>query len=330
MKYLNLTKQIAGSMAVAAVLLFSSCKKTESTQPAGDKGTTIIRMLSGGTPATVKLWSIDFVPTPATLLAVDIRRDVPNEAMLNTEMTVVVKDDQAAVTALDPSLLQLPAAFYTYSATGGVTKVGGAGGTFTFTFKPGEFAKTIYVTIPDATVLSTSDTYGLAFTITSVSGGDAKMSASKSIIYKIGAKNKYDGEYDMKGKHNRSPYNFPYDQIMDMVTTGAAEVVFYWPDAGANGHPIGTGPDIVNDVSWYGTGIGPAITFNPATNEVNGIRNVGSATSLFVAYPPASPGVGRFEPASKTMYVYWYYTTGAGQDFSNRGWSDTLTYLGPR
>jgi hypothetical protein len=328
MKYLNLTKQIAGSMVIAAVM-FSSCKKTEATQPVGDKGTTIVRLLGGEDPA-VKLWSIDFVPVPATILAVDIRRDVPNEAMLNTQMTVVVKDDQAAVTALDPSLLQMPAAFYTYSATDGVTKVGGAGGTFTFTFKPGEFAKTIYVTIPDATVLSTSDTYGLGFTITSVSGGDAKISASKSIIYKIGAKNKYDGVYRMVGKHNRSPYNFPYDQEMDLITSGAAEVRFYWPAWPAFGHPIGTGPDIVNDVSMYG-GMEPAFTFNPATNEVASVRNTASSTAtLWVAFPPASPGVGRFEPASKTMYVYWYYTTGAGQDFSNRGWSDTLTYLGSR
>lgn len=182
MKYLNITKQFA-SLALVA-LAFTSCDKVKVTDPVGDQGQTLVKILGGGSPAAIKSNPLDFVPTPATFVGADLRRDLPNNAELNKTMNIVVKDDTAAVRAANPAYVILPASFYTLN----VPKTGGSGGTFNVTFKPGEFARQIIVTVPDATLLDPSTKYALAFTITSADGGGV-ITNSKSIIVEIGAKN---------------------------------------------------------------------------------------------------------------------------------------------
>ena len=323
MKYTKLSKQL-GALCVA-VLVFSACDKVKTTAPLGDAGNTFVTILQGGTPTTIIKDPIDFVNKPVTLKkgVIDIRRELASNADLNKTMTIVIKDDTAAVRAANPAYVNFPASFYTLTTSDNVAKVGGMGGTWTFTMKPGEFAKQIYINIPNATVLNPSALYALAFTITTVDAG-GKIATAKSILVEIGAKNAYDGAYTLKGRHNRTPYDFPYLTTMHMVTTGASSVIFYWPDVSGPGHPIGTGPDPVADISWYGSAIAPEVTFDPATNYVTNVRNTGGATPIDI-YAGAGSGQGRFEPATKTMYVYWRYNAN-----DLRGFMDTLTYIGSR
>jgi hypothetical protein len=251
-----------------------------------------------------------------------LRRYVPNAAEMNRTMNVTIKDDTAALRAYNPDLVYLPASFYTVDPA--TPKVGGDGGTFNITMNPGELAKPIRITIPDATVMDVSTKYGLAFTITSADA-DGVISWARTIVVEIGAKNKYDGRYMLKGIHHRPPYNaFPFETEMDMITTGASSVRFFFNAAGDYGHPIGT----ATGLSWYGPAISPEITFNPATDLGTQVINKGSATQMFMHVSPTL--VTRYDENTKTIYAYFYYITGAGQDFSNRGWSDTLTYIGPR
>lgn len=315
MNYLNFTKAFA-SLAIVSVL-FTSCDKKEQIDPIGDRGQTIVKILNGGTPGE-KSFAIDFVPTPTTIVAADIRRDVPNNAELMKPMTVTIQDDTAAVTAA--GFAHLDPAWYTISGNG-VTKVGGQGGTYTVTFAPGEFAKQINIIITDATVLNPSLTYGLGFRI--LSSTEGKVTVNNTLVIVIGAKNKYDGVYQMKGVHNRVPYNFPYDTEMHMITTGASSVIFYWPDAGSIGHPIGVGPN--NDLSWYGPAIAPHIVFNAANDLVADVfNNAGLATPISI-YTGAGSGQGRYDAATKTIYVYWRYNAN-----DLRAFMDTLVYTGPR
>ena len=160
MKYLNLTK-IFATVAIGS-LIFTACDKAKVATPLGDQGQTLVKLLGGGTPAEIAKRPIDFVSTPTTLIAVEVRRDVVSEADLNKTMIVTVKDDTAAVTAA--GYLQLPTTWFTSAINGGV-KAGGQGGIWTITFQPGEFSKTVYVTIPNATLLNPSALYGLGFTV---------------------------------------------------------------------------------------------------------------------------------------------------------------------
>jgi Domain of unknown function (DUF1735) len=159
------------------VVAFTSCIKQEVT-PLGDEGKTFVKILGGGSPANESNNFIDFIPTPQTILAVDIRRDAANNADLNKTVTVVVKDDTAAVRAASSSYINFPTAWYTLKTD--AVKSGGVGGNYTMTFKPGEFAKQIYLVIPDATVLNPSNTYAMGFTVTTVDNG-----ASISVVMMV-------------------------------------------------------------------------------------------------------------------------------------------------
>ncbi|HEX2684709.1 MAG TPA: hypothetical protein VHL77_12280, partial [Ferruginibacter sp.] len=191
MKYLNLTKNIA--LIAIVSLVFVACKKAKVATPMGDAGQTLVKLLGGGTPSAIASKPIDFLPTPTQIVAVEVRRDVPNNTELNKVMTVTVKDDTAAVRAANASYIQMPTAWYTVQ---GATKTGGQGGVYTVTFQPGEFSKTIYVTIPNATLFNPSAKYALGFTVLSADQG-AVLSTQKSVVVEIGAKNAYDGIYSV-------------------------------------------------------------------------------------------------------------------------------------
>ncbi len=294
-----MNKKLSIYCIIFIALAFASCIKKEVT-PLKNEGSTFVKILGGGTPASLKKNPIDFVNTPQQILVCDLRRDVPNNNALRATTTVVVKDDTAAVRAANPAYINLPTAWYTIQAE--VQKVGGMGGTFTFQFKDGEFAKPIYITIQNATLLNPSALYGLGFTITSVSA-DGKISESKSIVIEIGAKNAWDGIYAVTGPmidlanpaliqwNNAgasSPVNDPFVTAhggaweAQLITTGATEcIVFDNTIWGTIGHPILS----AGGHSGYGS-MGIIINFDPATNTVAWVRNFygdptrGGATSL--------------------------------------------------
>jgi len=168
-----------------------------------------------------------------------------------------------------------------------------------------------------------STTYGLGFKIGSVDKPGYIISENfGTYVTTIGAKNKYDGEYSLDGYHNRPTFTFPYADVpMNMVTTGASSVAFFWIDADDFGHPIGVGP---GQISWYGNTIAPEITFDPVSNNVASVKNNGGATVITLFTGPGS-FPSRFDPATKTIYVCWNYNNNP-----LRAFFDTLTYVKPR
>jgi hypothetical protein len=318
MKMIKHTKSIAVFAMLAG--LITSCEKVPTPTPLGNAGQTVVKLIDGGQPG-IRKYAIDFVSTPTMLTMADLRRDVSSNAELNRTMNVTIIDDTAALRAYSnansANLVYLPAAFYTIKPA--TPKTGGTGGRFNIVMNPGEFAKPIDIVIPNATVLNPSTKYGLAFTITAADANGV-ISFNRTVVVEIGAKNIYDGSYNLRGYHNRPGFQFIYDQTMHMITTGANSVIFYWPLAGSIGHPIQT----PTGVSWYGPAIAPHVVFDPSTNLVTNVFNNAGGTPIDV-YTGAGSGQGRFIPSTKAMFVYWRYNMN-----NDRAFMDTLTYIGPR
>jgi hypothetical protein len=132
--------------------------------------------------------------------------------------------------------------------------------------------------------------------------------------------------YLLTGAHNRVPYNFPYKTVVYMMTAGANSVIYYWPDAGSYGHPIGLGPDPENDLSWYGPSISPVVEFDPNTDEVARVFNNPPNATVITKFTLAGvANSNRYDAATKKMYISWNYN---GNPM--RAFVDTLTFIKPR
>lgn len=284
-----------------------------------------MKILGGGPTATETNNFIDFVSTSQKILAVDFRRDAANNADLNKTVTITIKDDTAAVRAADPSYVNFPAAWYTLETD--AVKTGGLGGTYTLTFKPGEFAKQIYLVIPNATVMSPSSTYAMGFTITSVDNG-ASISSLKSTVVTIGAKNAYDGVYEdeFRNYHPTSNPGYTGDVVeVHMITTGSNTCKIYFPDFAGFYNPAVLG----GNLTAFGAQE-PAYTVDPVTNKVT-VQNAFVGAVTF--YTMAAGFNSYYDPSARTYYVKFGYNYDAGGVFNagtSREWIQTLKYLRPR
>jgi len=186
------------------------------------------------------------------------------------------------------------------------------------------------ISISNTTGLNPNIQYAIGVTISSVDGGYKIADNLKNLFIVFNVKNKYDGRYNLKGIHNRSPYLFNFNTTVEMWTTGPASVAMYWPAGGDFGQPIGTAPGVV---SWYGNAVSPNFIFDPSTNIVTGITvQVGAAVTLGLVTNDLvadihtnGPTPNYYDPATKKIYVTFQYN---GNDL--RRFYDTLTYTGPR
>ena len=292
MKYFKFVK--AFTYIGLAILLLNACKKTEpgNTNPMGDAGQTLVKIIGGGTPSVVVKKPIDFLPVPITFTLIDLRRDLANSTDLAKTMTITVKDDIAAVAAENPAYLRMPASWYSITTSTSTVQPATVGGNYVFTMNSGEFAKYVNITIPDATVLDPSSLYAFGFTITTADA-DGVISTQKSVIVEIGAKNAYDGIYAVTGpmadavnsaliqwhgEANPTSFSNAHGGAwgLHLITTGANSCVGYEDDLYGNYyHPIYTG----TGTSTYGA-FGLNVFFNPATGAVSQIRNRWGETDL--------------------------------------------------
>ena len=199
-----------------------------------------------------------------------------------------------------------------------------SGNKFTVNFAPNEFAKNIEISL-DGSKWDLSKKFAIGYKVTEAPGAKIS-SAQKQIVTLISLKNKYDGVYLLTGAHNRVPYNFPYKTVVYMMTAGANSVIYYWPDAGSYGHPIGVGPDPENDLSWYGPAISPVVEFDPNTDEVARVFNNPPNATVITKFTLAGvANSNRYDAATKKMYISWNYN---GNPL--RAFVDTLTFIKPR
>jgi hypothetical protein len=240
----------------------------------------------------------------------------------SSDVHIKLAFDDALVTAA--GLTPLPAGSYSVN-------------TLDITIPAGKsFYDQLKVTVNNTNTLDPNISYGIGFKIVSVDGGYVIANNSKSVVLGFAIKNKYDGIYTLRGHHNRTPYTFPYETEIHMITKGPNEVYFFWPDVNSVGHPIGISP---TSMSWYGAAIAPSIVFNQTTDLATDIYNYtpGTVISMQTTNPVGGDNnvalgetlVSRFvqgaTPAQRRIYAYWRYNNN-----DLRAFFDTLSYVGPR
>ena len=323
MNYINLAKKALFFAFVA--IGFSACEKVKQVEPVGDKGQTIVKLVNGDVTSNPghSILGIDFVNRTQTVTAADIRRDISNNAELNRPMTVVLKDDTAALrrynTIHSTNILSMPTSWYTLNSQ----PAGGVGGTYTLTLAPGEFGKEITVTVPNATLFNPSATYGFAFTITSVTA-DGAISAARTVVFELGAKNAYDGIYQVvSGLVTRytAPGVVESPSTLNGSLAGNPDVYLTTVGASTLAIPSGSG-GFQWAVSAGAVGGIAGITLNvdPVTNLTT-IMTTGNATLTNWAGK-----VNKYDPATKTLYLAFRWNPTA----NTREYEVVLKYKGPR
>jgi hypothetical protein len=319
MKFLQLAKSLT-ALSVGA-LIFSSCDKVEQAAPLNGAGQTIVKFME----VDHRLINIELVSTAQVLNMVDIRRDIPNESELNKTMKVIVKDDPGAVSnynaANGTALVPIPAAQYLVDA--GNPRIGTD---YTVTMNPGDFAKWLKFSIPNALALDLNKTYAFGFSISSADAGGKVSNNAKTIVVEIGVKNQWDGVYQLKGKFNLHPTYAPFpgyttDKI-ELHTAGASTLNQFCTIWGEYCQPFPV--DAAGTLNRFG-GLAPQYVLNPATNAVTVPLAGGPGNTTGMV---AAPGfTNSYDPVTKTFYIAHGYLNAAG---ALRYWADTLKFIRPR
>ncbi|MBC8051556.1 MAG: DUF1735 domain-containing protein [Sphingobacteriaceae bacterium] len=161
---------------------------------------------------------------------------------------------------------------YTLSSTTATIKKGENTAKVTVTVKPNQF--------------DFAFRYGLPIRISTASLGTISSNFG-SVIYSVGAKNEYDGEYEATGVFTH-PVLGPRDihEDKEVSTTGQYSVVTVAGDIGA---PVG-------------------LVVNPTTNDVT-FTGALSPTQPFIPIPGER---SYYDPATKTFHLNYRYTGGGG------------------
>lgn len=292
-----------------SVFLLAGCLKDKGFDN-GEYGTVVKEVKAVAfpqAPTSPVTAAITGTPNPVTVPGPFITVEASGPASADIQLQLAFDDGLVTAEGLTP----LPAGSYTLS-------------TMTPVIPKDSFnVKNLTLTVTNSDQLDPNIKYGVGIKITSSSSGYQIARNMSEMVIAFSIKNKYDGVYTLRGYHNRTPYTFPYEVEMHMVTNGPDEVYFYWPDVRSTGHPIGVSP---TSVSWYGPVVSPSIVFNTTTNQVTEIYNLDPTLTIsMLTDPNYGAGVSRYDEATKTIYAYFMYSNNP-----LRGFLDTLTYVGPR
>jgi len=232
------------------------------------------------------------------------------DGVASSDVTVTLTINNTLVT--DAGLTPLPAGSYTVN-------------TLTVVIPAGQkLADVIKITIPNTTTLNPTQTYGVGFTISSVTGGYTIASNQKNVVIGFTIKNRFDGVWNLRGFHNRPTLDGFYNQTVHLITSGPNSVYMYWPVVGLAAHPIATSS---GGLTYYGT-FTSNFTFDATTNALLSWDWTPYPTTLPTAVGPATDS--RYVPASggnpARIYAQFFYNNNPGA----RRFTDTLTYIGPR
>lgn len=329
MKYVSLSKSLA--FLAAGLLLFSSCEKVDKVDPIGDAGQTIVKLIDVSGEGKVGI-NFNIVSTPQTLGLVDLRRDVSNEAELNRTMKVTVKDNPGAVSDYNAlhgtNFVELPASKYTLDA--GNPRIGP---NYTITFNPGEFAKSLKITLTNATTIDLTQAYAFGFTITAADADGKIAVESNTIVVEVGPINKWDGVYRVTGTMvdvTNATFVGSYPLTFHLITTGANSCEPYDPISlgGIYGHYF----DANGSGSYYGS-FNPLLTFDAVTNKITSATNSygqgSGANARSCALDPT--GVNAVDGSRNIKIKYILSQAPPAAFVGNRVFFDeTWTYVGPR
>lgn len=242
------------------------------------------------------------------------------------DITVTFTKDDAAVTAAG-GLTLIPAGVLTFASPNP-----------TVTVAKGTRVSPSFTCQINTGTLDPTKTYGVAFTMTSVSKSGVAIPANlKTVIYKIALKNKFDGIYKVTGPMtdlaNAGLTNWQPFWTAHLETTGPNSVaVRDMTYTGGIYHPIMSG----GAASYYGT-FGMYVTFNGTTNKAVSVVSPyepgqvpGGATNTRAAkIDPAFDS--KWDPATKNIRIkYWMMQPSVIASGPRVIFDETWTYQGPR
>ena len=214
----------------------------------------------------------------------------------------------------------------------------------TFTLLPSDmFSMPLSVTIPKgeqraivSLKLKTnkfdfSKTYAIPVKIVSASYGIISGNFGKA-VYRVGAKNKYDGVYTLKSKmvppadrptFSANPWTWGYE--VQLVSTGANSVALYNSAYSTDyTHPIVLTD---NSVSRLGS-FTPEFIFDEATNKLASVKNyIANASNGRTGVINGTVTTSRYDPETKTVYAAFIMDQPA---MASLPFYDTLIYKKPR
>lgn len=308
MKFANFSTK--GALFLGLTLLALSCKKVNVPDEMGDAGQTIVKLMTDD--GEFRMRAIDLVNTPQVVKVLDVRRDVPNGAELNKTMTVSITEDPAIVTRYNTvhgtTYEALPADKYTIDPANPRT-----GNQWTLTMTPGEFAKGVFITVPNSLLIDLTKTYAFGFKLSAVDQNGRIAFEADTAVVEIGVKNDWDGIYTVNGEAWRndpaSPLQGPWGPVERILATAGPTTV-QWE---------GSVPWANGSGSALPGGYEPTITVDPVTNKVT----LGSPGNVITADPTYD---NRYDPATKTFYFRFYWGAGPG----SRLQTIAAKYKGPR
>jgi hypothetical protein len=305
MKTLYKTLKIAAGIFLVAVLAVSCVPEQQSM---GDAGQTLVK-LATPTADGFNLIVLDPISTPQSFLLFDVRKNSTNSADLNTETVVTFQYDNTDTAMLKAynaangtDYVPMGAALYTLAPAM-------VSGKFTFTFAPGDLAKTVTLTIPNAFNLDMGLKYAFIYKVTVTSGtGMWSETSNDTLITQILPKNKYDGVYtvtalspmvDLANGALTGYYPFTYA----LVTTGANTCDCIEVEDDYPLHPISNG----GAWSYYGS-FCPQLEFNPdGSGQITAVTNYWgqpAGNSRSAEIDPS--GVNAWDPATGDITIKYF------------------------
>jgi len=292
-------------------ILFASCLKDKNVDERvyGMRGVDEGKIIELAVDGHYILYALDFKDEDIMVDVLEVRlaadqvasEDIAVELSLDNSLAILADYDAANGT----SLTQFPLDFY-------ILPDG-----LTITIPAGRRSVLVKLGL-NTSKFDASAIYALGFRIKSVNQTGYTISGNfGEAIVAFAAKNKYDGAYRLRGFHNRPGLEAPYDEEVHMITSGANSVYMYWPALGDAAHPLNGG------VTYYGD-FTTNFYFDPSTEAITRWDFSPYATTLPTAIGPATDS--RYDPVNKIIYAQYYYNNNP----TERGFTDTLTYLGPR
>lgn len=323
MKFANFSTKALLFLGITALAV--GCKKVNVPDEMGDAGQTLVKMITDD--GEFRLRAIDLKNQPQAIKVLDVRRDVPNGGELNKTMTIVIEEDQTLVEDYNDvhgtSYVALPADKYTVDAANPRT-----GANWTLTMAPGEFAKGVFITVPNSLDLDLSQTYAFGFRIKTVDQNGRISADYQTAVVEIGVKNQYDGKYRLNGAFyhpTSSPLYASFTMDAELHTTGAQSVKIYIPDFGGY-----YGPGLFSGSLSAFNAQEPEYTIDPVTNKIVAQNGYDGAVTFYQMNPDYD---SHYDPATRTLYVKYGYNYAPGPVFNpaaNREWTYELVYVGPR
>jgi BT_3987-like, N-terminal domain/BT_3044-like, C-terminal len=281
---------ILSGIFIFLILVVSCVPETDSM---GNAGQTLVKL----NPPEYNKVLFAPVSTSQTSAALEVRRDPGGEAALNSTTTVVLKFDKDTAMIKefnkknDTYFSLLPSELYTSDPALA------SDGTVEVNFNPGEFVKSVMITVPNVFDFDFSKKYALAYKLVSVSGtGIKSLATSDTTIVEIAAQNAYEGWYHSVGFRDHPTAGvFPVDDDKYLATINQYTVETY------------TG-DYMPYTLW--------ITIDPDAPLANNVSVDSPNAVLYNNDPTVNArgipgGYNHYDPVNKVYYLYYYYNSAA-------------------